>query len=167
MPKGGIRPRSSDGSLDHLLKPKWKQGRTRTIRVPVVLAEQLLELAHRLDEGELLELRQDKKTEGDSHPVDLTQDSKTEDGGTLFELTQDNNTEEERIKADLAKAIALLQNAITPKSKGGSYAANNATGIKRLVEQALALLGSEGDARPVGPKKHLDATSAPDPWNPY
>lgn len=40
-------------------------------------------------------------------------------------------------------AIALLQNAITPKSKGGSYAANNATGIKRLVEQALALLQDE------------------------
>jgi hypothetical protein len=43
----------------------------------------------------------------------------------------------------LEKALALLQSAITPKSKGGSYAANNATGIKRLVEQALALLEGE------------------------
>lgn len=38
------------------------------------------------------------------------------------------------------EAIALLQSAITPKSKGGSYAANNATGLKKLVEQALSLL---------------------------
>jgi hypothetical protein len=51
MPKGGIRPRSSDGSLAHLLQPKWKQGKTRTIRVPKVLAEQLLEIAHHLDSG--------------------------------------------------------------------------------------------------------------------
>lgn len=40
-------------------------------------------------------------------------------------------------------AIALLQKAITPKSKGGSYAANNATGLKRLVEQALDLLTTD------------------------
>ncbi len=38
------------------------------------------------------------------------------------------------------EAIALLQSAITPKGKGGSYVANNATGLKKLVEQALALL---------------------------
>jgi len=128
MPRGGIRPRRIDGSTDHLLKPKWKSGQTRTIRVPKVLAEQLLEIAHRLDSGELLDLTQDKVTDSDSQSL---------------ELTQDNKTEEKQIKAELAKAIALLQNAITPRAKGGSYAANNATGIKRLVEQALALLAAE------------------------
>jgi hypothetical protein len=128
MPRGGIRPRRIDGSTDHLLKPKWKQGRTRTIRVPVVLAEQLLEIAHRLDSGESLDLTQDNMPEGNGSPV---------------ELTQDNIAELQQIKASQAQARALLQNAITPKSKGGSYAANNATGIKRLVEQALALLRSE------------------------
>jgi len=59
MPRGGIRPRRTDGSTDHLLKPKWKQGRTRTIRVPVAMASQLLEIAHRLDDGESLDLTQD------------------------------------------------------------------------------------------------------------
>jgi len=48
--KGGIRPRKVDGFTEHLLKSKWKLGQTRTIRVPLVLAEQLLELAHKLDE---------------------------------------------------------------------------------------------------------------------
>lgn len=128
MPRGGIRPRRIDGSTDHLLKPKWKLGRTRTIRVPKVLAEQLLEIAHKLDSGESLDLTQDNGSEGNGSPV---------------ELTQDNIAELQQIKAKQAQARALLQNAITPKSKGGSYAANNATGIKRLVDLALALLEGE------------------------
>ena len=113
MPKGGLRPRSSDGSTDHLIKPKWRSGETKTIRVPVALTAQVLEIAHKLDEGELIDLSQDNKA--DSKPM----------------------------TAVPPEALALLQNAITPKSKGGSYAANNATGIKRLVEQALALLQDE------------------------
>jgi hypothetical protein len=96
--------------------------------VPVVLADQLLEIAHRLDSGESLDMTQDNVSEGNGQPVDLTQDTEAE---------------LEQIKVSQAKAIALLQKAITPKSKGGSYAANNATGIKRLVEQALALLAAE------------------------
>ena len=128
MPKGGIRPRSSDGSLDHLLKPKWKQGKTRTIRVPKVLADQLLDIAHHLDDGGKIDLTQDNKTEEISQPVDLTQDIKAE---------------LEQLRSNQAKAITLLQNAITPRAKGGSYAANNATGIKRLVDLALALLAGK------------------------
>ncbi len=143
MPKGGIRPRRIDGSTDHLLKPKWKQGRTRTIRVPVVLAEQLLEIAHRLDDGGALDLTQDNIAEGDGSLVELTPDNLSEGSGKPIDLKQHNRAEIEQIKASQAKALALLQNAITPKSKGGSYAANNATGIKRLVEQALALLAAE------------------------
>lgn len=125
MPKGGIRPRSSDGSLAHLLQPKWNLGRTRTIRVPVVLAEQLLDIAHHLDAG---------------GSIDLTHDNKLEETSKSVDLTQDNKAELEQLRSNQAQARALLQNAITPKSKGGSYAANNATGIKRLVEQAGALL---------------------------
>lgn len=32
-------------------KPKWKSGDTRTIRVPIALADQILAYAHQLDEG--------------------------------------------------------------------------------------------------------------------
>ena len=105
MPRGGIRPRATDGSTDHLLKPKWKSGSTRTIRVPVSLAQLLLALARQLDHGDSID------------------------------LTQYNNVEQ-----DLLAALKLLRQAITHKAKGGSYAANNATGIKRLVEQAIELL---------------------------
>lgn len=32
--------------------PQWKLGRTRTIRVPIAIAEQLIEIARRIDSGE-------------------------------------------------------------------------------------------------------------------
>jgi hypothetical protein len=44
MPRGGKREGSGP-------KPTWKSGRTKTIRVPEVLADQVLDIARRLDEG--------------------------------------------------------------------------------------------------------------------
>jgi hypothetical protein len=44
MARGGIRP-GAGGQF------KWKHGKTKTIRVPEVLADQILELAKKLDEG--------------------------------------------------------------------------------------------------------------------
>jgi len=47
-------------------------------------------------------------------------------------------------QADHERARALLQRAVTPRANGGIYAANNATGLKKLVELALALLRESG-----------------------
>jgi hypothetical protein len=44
MPRGGYREGSGG-------KPKWIHGKTKTIRVPEALADRLLELARRMDEG--------------------------------------------------------------------------------------------------------------------
>lgn len=44
MPRGGRR--EGAGS-----KPKWMRGKTTVIRVPEVLADEVLRLAHLLDEG--------------------------------------------------------------------------------------------------------------------
>lgn len=44
MPRGGKRP-GAGGQF------KWRHGKTKTIRVPEVLAEQILEFAKKLDEG--------------------------------------------------------------------------------------------------------------------
>ena len=93
MPRGGIRPRRIDGSTDHLLKPKWKQGRTRTIRVPVVLADQLLEIAHRLDSGESIDLTHDNKSKGGGQTIDLTQNNRAEGSGHPVDLTRYNKIE--------------------------------------------------------------------------
>ena len=89
MPKGGIRPRSSDGSVAHLLQPKWNLGRTRTIRVPKVLADQLLEIAHHLDAGGTIDLTQDNKASDPSNSIDLTQDNNTAHHPTPDDLTPD------------------------------------------------------------------------------
>jgi hypothetical protein len=45
MPRGGKR-------LGAGSKPKWKHGKTKTIRVPVELADEILAIAQKLDQGE-------------------------------------------------------------------------------------------------------------------
>jgi len=49
MPRGGARQNSGPS-------PNWRHGKTRTIRVPIALADQILELAKKLDEGQPLEI---------------------------------------------------------------------------------------------------------------
>ena len=48
MPRGGARENSGR-------KPKWNLGETKAIRVPVAIADTILEIARRLDEGETAE----------------------------------------------------------------------------------------------------------------
>jgi len=48
MPRGGKR-------LGAGVKPTWKNGTTRTIRVPIAIAEKVLELARELDENGFVE----------------------------------------------------------------------------------------------------------------
>jgi hypothetical protein len=48
MPRGGARENSGR-------KPKWNLGDTKAIRVPVAIADTILEIARRLDDGEKLE----------------------------------------------------------------------------------------------------------------
>lgn len=43
-------------------QPKWQSGATQTIRVPIVLADRILDLAHRLDQGEDIEAKPDVET---------------------------------------------------------------------------------------------------------
>lgn len=44
MPRGGYRENAGG-------KPTWISGKTKTIRVPIVLADRVIELARKLDEG--------------------------------------------------------------------------------------------------------------------
>jgi hypothetical protein len=45
-------PKGNEASLKKF-KPKWYNGTTRTIRVPIALTEQILDYAHKLDESPL------------------------------------------------------------------------------------------------------------------
>jgi hypothetical protein len=69
MGRGGVR--SNSGA-----KSKWKHGKTKLIRVPEELADQILEYAHKLDEGANIE----SVTESESSyslTFDSVADSKT------------------------------------------------------------------------------------------
>lgn len=72
------------GNLATLRKytPKWNGGKTQTIRVPIALAEKILDYAHQLDNEALTQLNSSKNYESDSS---LTQDQEV----SLYEaLTQ-------------------------------------------------------------------------------
>lgn len=55
--KGGIRARKEDGSLEHLFKGKWNKGKTRTIRVPEAIADEVMAVARAIDNGEEIHLK--------------------------------------------------------------------------------------------------------------
>lgn len=46
-------PKGNPATLTEKYAPKWKHGKTRTIRVPIALADEILEYAHQLDEQSL------------------------------------------------------------------------------------------------------------------
>jgi hypothetical protein len=54
MPRGGVR--SNSGA-----KGKWKHGKTKSIRVPEALTEQILEYARNLDESDIIESETESK----------------------------------------------------------------------------------------------------------
>ena len=41
-------------------KPKWKLGKTQTIRVPIAIAKQVLKIAHQIDEGKIVLVQVDR-----------------------------------------------------------------------------------------------------------
>ena len=46
-------PKGNPATLEQYT-PKWKHGKTRTIRVPIALADEILDYAHQLDEGKAI-----------------------------------------------------------------------------------------------------------------
>lgn len=62
MPRGGKREGSGG-------KPSWKHGKTKPVRVPIALADKILEIAKILDESEFEEL---EEVETQAKVIDLT-----------------------------------------------------------------------------------------------
>lgn len=54
MPRGGKRPGAGG-------KPTWKHGKTKTIRVPIALADEVISFARKLDEKSITEHDTDSK----------------------------------------------------------------------------------------------------------
>lgn len=96
------------GNLD-TLKPyqaKWNSGTTRTIRVPVTLADQVLEYAHKLDSGKsLTQVNQDLSLED----IETIQETLTQVIQLLNESLKFPSNNASKTKAKVREALALLQ----------------------------------------------------------
>lgn len=99
-------------------QPKWQAGPTRTIRVPIVLADSVLEYAHKLDSDTLSQVNEHQSSS--THPdteVDSTSYQATSNHETLTQVidaleevcqSPRNNFNRER-KMMLREAIRKLE----------------------------------------------------------
>lgn len=106
-------PKGNPATLKHYI-PKWKAGTTRTIRVPVALADQILDYAHKIDNDSLAQVNHNGN--GDSPAIAAT----PQDDNLNETLTQVIQAIEQVCEAPhtgkftkLLKA-KLQENAITP-----------------------------------------------------
>jgi hypothetical protein len=96
------------GNVD-TLKPyqaKWNSGTTRTIRVPVVLADQVLEYAHKLDSDESLTQVNEVTTIFGSR---MTHETVTQVIQLLEESLKFPSNNASKTKAKVREALELLQ----------------------------------------------------------
>ncbi len=129
MPRGGLRP-GAGGSLEHLIKPKWKSGPTQTIRVPQTLTKQLLDYAHKLDAGEPDAATQwqeiaERAERRLNKALNVLRDLKAQN-----DSSQDNNPRDRR---NQEQAISILQAALDLRANAGGA-------IKAEIRKALNLL---------------------------
>lgn len=99
-------------------KPKWKSGKTRTIRVPVAIAKRVLEVAHQIDEGESHDT---SDTNQNTLPLSHADNHLGTEANNIIDTS-------ESIDKNLAQSI-LIEGLAVPSNKGGE------------VKQHLAKLG--------------------------
>lgn len=102
---------------NHLMKSSWNLGKTGTIRIPIKIKEQILEIARSIDDGEMTIFNEQASKNHET--------KKTE---TI--LSQDN----------ISEVITILRHGITSKKQGGIYDSSNASPLKTQVNKALAIL---------------------------
>lgn len=114
----------SDSSLANLkhFEGKWKHGATRTIRVPIALADRVLALARRLDNGESLDTHDESLKQvcdwasGQSHDRHTVESTDTSDIPDSEHLPADS--EHLTIGLDLSEVEAAdLLNKLKAKRK--------------------------------------------------
>jgi peptidoglycan hydrolase CwlO-like protein len=125
-------PKGNEASLKNSrFKAAWQSGSTRTIRVPVVLAETVLEYAHRLDNG--------------IEPLDTMNEvnSDVEVFTPQFIDTSDSSDEVQQLKAEverLQNELSNLQAATLPLKNEPPEAADLLNKLKAKRKKATASL---------------------------
>lgn len=112
----GIAGRKSSGK-NHLMKSSWNLGKTATMRVPLVLKDDLNNIARHLDSGGKVSLL-----------------------GSEVSNQESNNYQNVLSQDSIKKVIDILEYGITSNKKGGIYSSSNAAILKKEVLKALAIL---------------------------
>ncbi|MDJ0650495.1 MAG: GIY-YIG nuclease family protein [Xenococcaceae cyanobacterium MO_188.B19] len=161
----GLEPRLNEtpgnrlGNEASLVKyeSKWKSGKTKTIRVPVAIAEQVLEIAHQLDEGILPDISQYINNNGTASKPDneikKLKQKISELEKQLISVTSDKNgvlSKDERAepethlnKSNITDTSELIEieEARTIISEGLSTPSNRGGGIRKCLIQLGISLG--------------------------
>jgi chromosome segregation ATPase len=120
-------PKGNEASLrDSRFKAAWQSGSTRTIRVPVVLAETVLEYAHLLDNG--IEPRDTMNKVNSDVEVATSQ----------FIDTRDSSDEVQQLKAEVERLQDELSNLQAEREELAQ--------LKKEVKEAAAEVHREGNA---------------------
>ena len=107
---------SRGGRRSTTWKPTWKHGKTRTIRVPIVLADSILNLARILDEGK--EVSEDRLVTGNTEEKANPTNSLDTDNRDEWVEKLDPFDVSASIEA-FTTAISMKQIAISKESKKG------------------------------------------------
>lgn len=116
---GGSRP----GAGNPEFKPKWKSGKTTVIRVPEALADEVLAVARRIDEGDAVTLSSDGVT---AETERLREQIKE------YQEKLDNSTVTQSSKADLEKIRDRVLLTHSPKDRRK---------LKSALDQFISQLG--------------------------
>lgn len=101
------------------MRSSWHLGKTCTIRIPIEIKDQLLDIAKHIDSGGDIFL---SDSQIENHNDELSK--------TI--LSQDN----------IENIITILKHGITPKKQGGVYNSSNANTLKQEVYKVLEILKS-------------------------
>lgn len=103
-------PKGNEATLKKF-QSKWHSGETRTIRVPVVLADQILEYAHNLDEAVTQE-NEAKNSYAIANQVIIPHDTLTQVIKVL-ELIEDSKRFSRELRAKLTLEVVEPLKALT------------------------------------------------------
>ena len=146
-------------------KPKWKSGKTQTIRVPIAIADLVLEAAQEIDTNgnkSLLqvinELDSQVDKEGNQLVLEIVQakdklisDLKNQLSTVTSERNQliDDKADKgnSSVSSDsslISEVLRILKHGVTPKRQGGAYTSNNSKLLKEEVLKAIVVLEKMG-----------------------
>lgn len=95
--------------------PKWNSGSTRTIRVPIALADEILDYAHQLDDNSLTQVNNNVNEQSSAIAIMACDDNLTETLAQVIEnlkqVCETPNTSKftKTLKAKIEQQVKLLE----------------------------------------------------------